>query len=144
MADMPQYMNKITAWDLIVKAYDANVADLSFMTPKHEKLVAALARFRALTAERAALTARKQEVAKEMRVLFREGETLVDALRTTAREHYGLNNEKLVEFGIKPNRPRSRNAQPVDRPRPLPDEPEAPEIEAPEIGAAPPAPDSTK
>jgi hypothetical protein len=110
MAEMPRYMNRVTGWDLVVKAYSANEVDLSFYRPKHEKLMILRDRFRDLTAERAALTARKLEVTKEMRGLFQEGETLADALRTTAREHYGLNSEKLVEFGMQPNRPRSRNS----------------------------------
>ena len=115
MAEMPQYMNRVTGWDLIVKAYSANELDLLFVKPKHGDLVVIRDRFRELTAERAALNARKLDVTKEMRVLFREGETLADALRTVARQHYGLNSEKLVEFGMQPNRPRSRNAKSVDR-----------------------------
>src|SRR5688572_19012331 len=110
MAEMPLYMNRVTGWDLVVKAYSANEVDLSFYKPKHEELMVLRDRFRELTAERAALNARKLEVTKEMRGLFQEGETLADALRTTARQHYGLNSEKLVEFGMQPNRPRSRNS----------------------------------
>jgi len=110
MAEMPLYMNRVTGWDLVVKAYSANEVDLMFYKPKHEALVVVRDRFRDLTAERAALSARKLEVTKEMRGLFQEGETLADALRTTVRQHYGLNSEKLVEFGMQPNRPRSRNS----------------------------------
>jgi hypothetical protein len=130
MADMPQYMNRVTGWDLIVKAYSANELDLLFMQPKHEKLTTVLNRFRDLTAERAALNARKLDLAKEMRLLFREGETLADALRTVVREHYGLNSEKLNEFGMQPNRPRSRNAE-VGPPPPPPEEPEVTAPESP-------------
>ena len=130
MSDMPDYMNRVTGWDLVVKAYNVNELELLFMKPKREALGVIRDRFRELTAERAALTARKQDVAKEMRSLFREGEKLADALRTVAREHYGLNSEKLVEFGMLPNRPRSRNSQMVDRPKP-PVEPEVTETETP-------------
>ena len=137
MADMPEYMNRVTGWDLVVKAYSVNELDLLFMKPKSNRLAVIRDRFRDLTAERAALTARKQDVAKEMQVLFREGETLADTLRTTARQHYGLNSEKLVEFGMQPNRPRSRNSKLVDRAK-TPVEPEAPEAEAP------PFPDSNE
>lgn len=53
-----------------------------------------------------------------MRDLFRAGETLVDFIRTGVRQHYGLDSDKLVEFGMQPNRGRSRAPKAPEPPPP--------------------------
>jgi hypothetical protein len=119
MAPMPQYMRKVAGWELTTTAVTANADDLGFLLSKVDRLEHITSRFKELNAEHALMRKNKLEAMLEMKTLLREGETLVDMLRTSVRQHYGLGSEKLVEFGLDPNRPRSRKA-------PVPPGPEAP------------------
>lgn len=66
-----------------------------------------------------------------MQELFREAETLADHIRTAVRTFYGVNSEKLVEFGLKPKGARVRRTKP-------PVVPKGPEAPAPaETSAVP-------
>jgi hypothetical protein len=63
---------------------------------------------RSLSGEQAILTSRKQVVTAQIQEFFRQGQTLLDYIQTGVRQHYGLSNEKLVEFGIQPLRTKAR------------------------------------
>ncbi|HWM92816.1 MAG TPA: hypothetical protein VN493_18775 [Thermoanaerobaculia bacterium] len=118
MAEMPQYMKRVAGWDLTNTAVVANVDDLRHLEVYQADLDQKADRFRALIARQAAQRASKQETSREIKELFRETETLVDYIRTGVRQHYGLNSQKLVEFGIKPTGRRARAAKPAPPPGP--------------------------
>jgi hypothetical protein len=61
-------------------------------------------------AQQASLTAAKQESTRELNQLIKEGNALVDFIKTGARARYGKESEKVIEFGVKPFRSRSRKA----------------------------------
>lgn len=119
MAESPEYMKKVAGWELTTTAIDANADELVDLMAKKDRLEVITNRFKDRRARHATLRREKQETMEEMRELLREGETLVYALRISIRSFYGLSSEKLVEFGLAPNRPRSRKA-------PVPPGPEAP------------------
>ncbi|HWM95045.1 MAG TPA: hypothetical protein VN493_30095 [Thermoanaerobaculia bacterium] len=125
------YMNKVNGWDMVDAAVTADAPEVPQLEINLPKLRERSQRVRALYTQQAALTAAKQEVTRELNQLILEGDALVDFIKTGARAHYGKDSEKLVAYGIKPFRSRSRKSTPK-----LP----APETAAP----ASPAPDSVK
>jgi hypothetical protein len=70
MSRVPQYMHRVAGWEVTNTGLTANRVE-HLETPRvqlEEKMV----QFKALTAQHAALTTSKQQVAKEMQALFRE------------------------------------------------------------------------
>jgi hypothetical protein len=82
-----------------------------------------------------AMRAAKQEASKQMRKLASQGNRLGALMRQALIEHYGIDEEKLAEFGLQPFRGRLRK-------QPTPEKPEAPQPapEASKQEASPEAP----
>jgi len=68
--------------------------------------------------EQAALIASKQEASKRLGKLLTEGQRVATGVGKLLKEHYGLDSEKLAEFGLQPFRGRARKAKPVTPPSP--------------------------
>jgi hypothetical protein len=119
LADMPEYMKKVAGWEHTTTSVGANADQLPDLLAKKDRLEVITNKIKDLFAEHVLMKKNKQESMAELKTLLREGETLAFTLRTNVRQHYGLASEKLVEFGLKPNRPRSSKA-------PVPPGPEAP------------------
>lgn len=76
-----------------------------------------------LTTQQATFQAQKQEVSSQLGTLMKEGRRLASVLRATVKQHYGVRNEKLIQFGIQPFRGRKAKAAPTDesqQPTPTP------------------------
>jgi hypothetical protein len=73
------------------------------------------------------MAASKQETSKQLKAILAEGNRLMTGVRKMIADQYGIEAEKLTEFGIQPFRGRTRKAKPA----PAPDKPENPEIPAP-------------
>jgi hypothetical protein len=58
------------------------------------------------------------------------GQRVATGIRRLLKEHYGINAEKLAEFGLQPFRGRSRRAAPDGQGTPVP----PPEVQAPVPG----------
>src|SRR4051794_35562565 len=52
----------------------------------------------------------KQTEAKTRRALLNQGRKLASRARATLKAHFGLDSERLVEFGARPIRPRKKPA----------------------------------
>src|SRR6185295_13427538 len=63
---------------------------------------------RQVTQEQAGLIASKQDASRRLLRLIGDGQRMVTAVRKMLKAHYGLDAEKLAEFGIQPFRGRSR------------------------------------
>ncbi len=111
MSRVPMYMHRVAGWEVTNTGLTANQPQVQHLDGHRVQLQEKLVRFKALSAQHAALTTSKQEVGKEMRELFSEMRTLVDFLHTGVRQHYGKDSEKLIEFGLQPFRG-SRTAAP--------------------------------
>jgi hypothetical protein len=94
--------------ELRSKALEVNIGELPHLEIPRSRLDGLLGQVNDLTAQQASLTAAKQEVSQQIAKLMREGETLRVFLDTGVKQHYGNRSEKLVEFGMKPFRPRPR------------------------------------
>jgi hypothetical protein len=126
MSEPKRYLNRLNGWEQVGGAAAANVAELPHLEAPVAKLNGLLAEARSLSAQQGTLAASKQEVTKKLRQVIRQGDALVDFLRTGAREHFGPSSEKLVEFGVQPFRSRARTASRKPPATPVPETPESP------------------
>jgi hypothetical protein len=88
---------------------------------------------RRLVVQLNSFTASKQNARKQLLEVLRQGQGMVDVIRTAARQRYGPHSEILVEFGMQPLRGRPRGS-----------EPEVPAPEAPESPDPTPTPELTE
>jgi hypothetical protein len=118
---MPTFKNQaelLKEGDSLFAALSANSADLGHLNGSREKLESLLEQMREALTQQSALTASKQETSKQLDQLFRNGAKLITFLRKGVAEHYGSENEKVVEFGLQPFRGRRRSLTPVPPPPP--------------------------
>src|SRR4030095_5715719 len=120
MAKLQQYLNALNGWEQVAAAQDDNAEDLPSMEAARAKLLGLLERARSLTNEHHTLTASKQEVSKNLQETIRQGQKLVDFMRTGAVEHFGADSDKLIEFGVKPFHGRNKKPKAPDSPSPTP------------------------
>jgi hypothetical protein len=110
MANEWQYMNTVNGWDRVDSAVTAKAEEAPELVISLPALREKAQRVRFLFAQQASLTAAKQESTRELNQLIKEGNALVDFIKTGARARYGKESEKVIEFGVKPFRSRSRKA----------------------------------
>jgi hypothetical protein len=72
------------------------------------ELAAMYVRAQQLVNERAAHQAAMQTATRELQAILRTGRVTVSYLRSSMKIRFGLDSERLVQFGIKPSRRRSR------------------------------------
>jgi hypothetical protein len=117
MANKTRYADHTKEWEEILAAVKVNASELPQLQLGSEKLGKLLGEFRDLEVQQAVHQANKQQVSKRLQVLMTEGKKVASMMRAVIREHYGNQNEKLVEFGVSPLRTRSRKpASPVEPP----------------------------
>lgn len=107
---------------------DANREELPQLEPFRLKLGGILVQLLAVSQQQAALKASKQESSKQLRRLLNEGQRLANVVRTAVKEHYGIREEKITEFGLQPFR--GRKAKPATAAPPTPPPPAGPEATA--------------
>jgi hypothetical protein len=120
-------MHRTNAWEQTTTGVEANAPALEHLLETNVKLQNKTVQVRDLSHEMATIEARRTELSKLLQRLLREGDTLMDFLRTGARQHFGYSSGKLIEFGVQPLRRRSRQPEPEP---PAPPSPEAPTPEA--------------
>jgi hypothetical protein len=64
----------------------------------------------------------KQQEIQERKALLKKAKDLASRIRAALKAHFGLDNERLVEFGARPVRPRTRS-QKNNKPEPAPQTP---------------------
>jgi hypothetical protein len=102
MSRVPQYMYKVAGWEVTNTGLTANKVE--HLEGHRVELEEKMVLFKDLSAQHAAFTTSKQEVAKKMQTLFREVETLVAFIRTGLRQHHGKDSEQLIQYGLQPFR----------------------------------------
>ena len=113
MAKETTYQGKRGVWQRISTALQANNGELGHMEVQRASLMALYDRVQGLVHEQGELTARKQELSKQIREAVEEGERLATVLRFAVKQHYGIRAEKLAEFGLQPFRGKSRKQKPL-------------------------------
>ena len=109
---MPRETHAVTVhgWRRLGNGLEANVGDYPNLEGHCVRLKEMTERAHALVVKRNALDAEKQAVTSELQTLLEEGRKLATFLRLGMRQSYGNDSEKLVEFGIRPRRRRSRSS----------------------------------
>ena len=96
--------------------------------------MALLALLKELTVEQARLTARRQEVSKQIETIINDAQRLMTFLDVGVKEHYGNRSEKLAAYGLQPfrSKPRIRRIGPDGKPLPREAAAEAEAAESPD------------
>jgi len=104
MAKETKYTGMIGDWERLFGQVEANMAEIPQLEPYLAKLGTILARALEVTKQQGAMRAAKQEASKELRKLSSDGNRLTTLIRQALKEHYGIREEKLSEFGLQPFR----------------------------------------
>jgi hypothetical protein len=105
---------------------EANREELPQLEPFRLKLGGILVQLFAIFQQQAELKASKQESSKQLQQLLSDGQRLATVVRGAVKEHYGIREEKITEFGLQPFR--GRKGKPATAtPPPTPPPPAGPE-----------------
>jgi hypothetical protein len=104
------YATTVYGWKTLGSGLETNAGDHQNLEGHRLLLDQMTERADTLVARRNALEAEKQAVTRELQTLLDQGRTVATFLRAAMRQHYGTRSEKLVEFGLRPFRRRSRKA----------------------------------
>ncbi|HKI03493.1 MAG TPA: hypothetical protein VKK31_16055 [Thermoanaerobaculia bacterium] len=101
-----------------VKARAAELPDLSvYITPVEELL----AETKAMGARQQSLQSVKQEETKKLQEVVVKAREAVVRLKAALKAHFGPKSERLVEFGMRPSRKRTRSPESGKKPKPVDD-----------------------
>ena len=120
MSKETTYAGMLGDWDRWTAALTVNDPPLGHLQIPKEQLVSLALKGKALIQTQSELTAAKQDASKELRVVMVEGQRLLTLLKVAVKQHYGIDSEKLAEFGIQPFRGRRRTKvepPPVEAPQ---------------------------
>jgi hypothetical protein len=113
-----RYADHIKEWEDMTASLVPSASEAPQIEFQRAALQKMLEDARDLTTQQALFQAQKQEVSKKLGSLIIEGRRLATVLRATVKQHYGIKNEKLVQFGLQPfrGRPQKVEAQPTPAP----------------------------
>jgi hypothetical protein len=117
-----RYADHIKEWEDLTTSLLPSATEAPQIEIQRATLQAMLERVKSLTGQQATFQAQKQEVSSQLGTLMAEGRRLSSVLRATVKQHYGIRNEKLIQFGIQPFRGRKvkPTPPPEDTPAPSP------------------------
>jgi hypothetical protein len=95
-------------WRNVATATAANSSELPPTEVQLTALNGVLGEVDKILTEQAVFRAGKQVASKRLQVLVNQGAKLSTVLKAIAKQHYGNGNDKLVEFGVKPLRSRTK------------------------------------
>ncbi len=113
MASIPDYMKRVVGWDRTVAQVEDRSAELEHLVTHSAQLGGFSQQYKDKSHEYLTICARKLELMQEMEELFRQGEALVNFVRTGVRQHYGAGSDQLIAFGMTPTSRRARPAKPA-------------------------------
>jgi hypothetical protein len=116
MAREPKYGVTINGWERLLASLEANTQDFPQLESYRTQLKAMLEAVRETSAQQAAMAATKQGTTKRLQGMLADGSKLANFLRNGVRQRYGNRAEKLVEFDLKPLRPKVRTTTEVAKP----------------------------
>jgi hypothetical protein len=116
MAREPKYGVTLNGWERLLASLEVNAQDFPQLEGYRAQLKAMLDAAQETSSQQAAMAATKQEATKRLKGMLGEGRKLANFLRNGVRQRYGNRAEKLVEFGLKPLRPKVRTATEVTKP----------------------------
>ena len=127
----------IVAWENAVANARSNAMDVPGMEGYLAPLEKILADAKDLTARLEMRKGVKQEETKDRRALMEAGKVQVSRIRSAIRAFFGPSSERVIEFGGRPVRPRSKKVKQAKAiPPTVPGTPGAPPPESPKPAAA--------
>jgi hypothetical protein len=99
----------LTAWDQMLAALAAHQTDLASYEAYGVELASAADSLRALRDRRARLRDALQQTTAEVHAVLVQGSDLLARLRAGVRSRYGIHDDRLLEFGVKPRTGRNRS-----------------------------------
>jgi hypothetical protein len=120
MPKEPKYGATLNGWERLLASMEANAQDFPQLDTYRAQLKTKLDAARAASAQQAAIEATKQKATKSLQAMLVEGRKLATFLRGGVKQRYGDKSEKLVEFGLRPVRPKAKADQKPPVPPPPP------------------------
>ena len=111
-----RYGDQKKEWEIIVASMAANASEIPQADIPRAALERMIVEVNDVLVEQSLHRATKQQLSKRLRRLFVDGEKLASVLRAIAKQHYGRDNDKLVEFGVQPARRVSRKSNSPESP----------------------------
>jgi hypothetical protein len=127
----------IVAWENAVANAKANAMDVPGMEGYLAPLEQILAQAKELTARLEMRKGVKQEETKDRRAVLQAGDVQVSRIRSAIKAFYGRNSERVIEFGARPVRPRTKKAKQSPATPPPVSAPGAPGSPPPQVPGAP-------
>lgn len=106
---------KIARWKVITTGLKPLLADMPHLADLHGQLEKIILQSEELDSRSEALKAESREVNKNRAGLAKTGDDLRKRLGASLKTSFGFASEKLIEFGIRPTRPRGRDKNPRAR-----------------------------
>ena len=117
---------KIGKLQRLLARLESNREELQHMEPSRARLQELFSQLQEAADRQATHTAAKQEASKQVQTLLTESERLATILQLAVKQHYGIRSEKLVDFGLKVFRGRSRKRAVTETPTAPPQEAKPP------------------
>jgi len=108
MSKETTYAGMLGSWQRWIATLIANGADLGHLQVQREQLESLRLRGQDQIQRQSELTAAKQDLSQQLRETMGEGQRLVTIMKLSVKQHYGIDSEKLAEFGVQPFRGRIR------------------------------------
>jgi hypothetical protein len=105
-------------WDRLVKNVTTNAADLPDLTLYKAPLEQLLTKAQEGMARSKIHQGLKQEENKAVQALMDAGKEAAVKLRAAIKAHLGPRSERLIDYGMKPLRPRSKTSRKAKKPEP--------------------------
>ena len=100
------YLGMLGEWKRMFDVLGENADELSYLEVSKERLGARLAQAEAMLQQQGESKVEKQDASRQLRSVMAEGQRLATVLRLAVKEYYGIDSEKLSEFGLQPFRGR--------------------------------------
>ena len=102
------YVATVTGWRVFLDALDEELAKAPEIERQVAELAAMYIRAQQLVSERNALMASMQAATRELQGILQNGRITASHLHRAIRFRFGRDSDKLIQFGLKPARKRSR------------------------------------
>jgi hypothetical protein len=101
-------------------ALEANAGELTHLEGARQRFADLVSEAQETAQSQAAFAASKQDASRKLERFLVEGQRMATGLGRLIKEFYGIDSEKLTEFGLQPFRGRTRRTEPEEPGPPLP------------------------
>lgn len=106
----------IAQWERLIAASESNADELGYLAADREKLRKMLDRVKKLDQKQATLSAQKQQVTRDLDAAKDGGREIAVRMRYGIKTRYGYQDDKLIQFGLKPRKPSKRKPRKGKKP----------------------------